>query len=173
MMAANKQQQRLDFFFFFFLVLLTIGVDMMCGCVCVSVFMSYLLQLLDDRDGNQQLTDIFTFPCRRLVCFCCHSFSNKYILRQRVTLGFVLTIRRGQRAGNVWLHIEREMLQHDTHESLSLLGSAARRRPWQTLKSLLPNTIVQDRVEGTIVTFAHAPSCNVFTPSRTPDQTLK
>ena len=24
---------------------------MMCGCVCVSVFMSYLLQLLDDRDG--------------------------------------------------------------------------------------------------------------------------
>jgi hypothetical protein len=145
---------------------------MMCGCVCVSVFMSYLLQLLDDRDGNLQLTDIFLVVVLSssaatlfLISIYPSSTCHTWVCSNNQTRTESGKCVASYRAGNV--------ATRHTRVSLSLLGSAARRRPWQTLKSLLPNTIVQDRVEGTIMTFAHAPSCNVFTPSRTPDQTLK
>jgi hypothetical protein len=131
------------------------------------VCLSYLLQLLDDRNGNRQLTDIFTFPCvcrRRLVCLLT-VFSNKYILRHNVShLGLFYNQRT-----------EREMCGFISSGKCSTRVSSLGSGPSTALaNSQIPSTKqYRSRVEGTIATFAHAPSCNVFTPSRTPDQTLK
>lgn len=45
--------------------------------------------------------------------------------------------------------------------------ASARQRPWQTLKSALPNIIAAGFEETMDVCFAHALSLNFFTPSRT------
>lgn len=51
--------------------------------------------------------------------------------------------------------------------------ASARQRPWQTLKSALPNIIAAGFEETMDVCFAHALSLNFFTPSRTSQHTAK
>lgn len=117
---------------------------------------SYLLQLLDD--GHRQLTDIFTVwtSCLLLLSFSVGGTKLSFFGQRVSHFGFVR--QSEDRAGNVWLHIEREIGERQT--SLAPVDGPGK------LSNPLRQTIARRRVEGSGPHSAHAPSAsNVFTPS--------
>lgn len=137
----------------------------------------YLLQLLDDVNSNRQLTDIFTFLMCRLPSVVWISFRQRVTHTHTQTLGvfflcsslsfFVLFSTVGGQSGKCVASY-----RAGKNARTSFLASA-RQRPWQTLKSALPNIIAAGFEETMDVCFAHALSLNFFTPSRTSQHTAK